>query len=88
MEDYRIVWMKSRVYTALGLTDDSLFDNMLARGESEMTQELLVSLDKPSKQYSPSLIFYPLHRNVEKMVEIVEGECYTFFLQKKVSKRG
>lgn len=66
--------MKNRVYTALGFKDDSLFEDMLARDEA-MAQELLVSLDKPSNLYSPSLIFYPMHHDVEEMVEVVEGKC-------------
>ena len=67
-------WMKRRVYTALDLKDDSMFENMLARDE-KMTEELLVSLSQPSKQYCPSMIFYPTHHDTEEVVEITEGKC-------------
>lgn len=71
--------MKSRVYTALGIRDDSLFENMLAR-DGGMTKELLSSLDKPSEQYPPALIFYPIHHDVEEMVEVVGGKAKYYML--------
>ena len=74
MEDTRIAWMKSRLYTALGIKDESLFENMVSRDEGKLIGELVASLDKPAKKYSPAIIFYPMHHDVEEMVEVVEGE--------------
>jgi len=74
MDDLRVCWMKSRVYVALGIKDDSLFENMVDRDGGNMIKELIATLDKPSKKYSPALIFYAMHHDVEEMVEVVEGE--------------
>ncbi len=73
MDDTRIAWMKARVYTALGLKDDTLFENLVARDEGKM-KEIAGSLNQPSKEYSPAIIFYPMHHDVEEMVEVVEGK--------------
>lgn len=73
MEDTRIAWVKNVVYASLGLSDDSLFENLLARDEGKATRELQSLLDQPANKYSPAIIFYPIHHEVEEMVEVVEG---------------
>ena len=74
MEDQRVVWMKERVYAALGLHDETLFEDLLQREDKWAERELLGYLDQPVAQYSPALVFYPLEGEVEEEVEVVEGE--------------
>lgn len=65
--------MKSCVYAGLGLTDDELFKNLLARNEQQASQELTAFLGQASEQYPPAVIFYCINHEVEEMVEVVEG---------------
>lgn len=74
MEDQRVVWMKERVYAALGLRDDKLFADLLQRDDKWAERELLGYLDQPVAQYSPAVVFYPLEGEVEEEVEVVEGK--------------
>lgn len=74
MEDQRVVWMKDRVYAALGLRDDKLFEGLLQREDKWAERELLGYLDQPVAQYSPAVVFYPLEGEVEEEVEVVEGK--------------
>lgn len=74
MEDQRVIWMKERVYAALGLQDDRLFGGLLQRDGKRAEKELLAFLEGSAKQYSPALIFYPLEGEVEEEVEVVEGQ--------------
>ena len=73
MEDKRVSWMKQRIYAGLTLTDDELFDNLLARDEKRVGKELITFLDQPSDEFSPAIIFYCIQHEVEEMVEVVEG---------------
>ena len=74
MEDQRVVWMKDRVYAALRLRDDKLFEGLLQREDKWAERELLGYLDQPVAQYSPAVVFYPLEGEVEEEVEVVEGK--------------
>ena len=71
--DTRIAWMKARVYASLGLSDDTLFENLLARDE-RLIEELISSLNQASELYSPAIIFYTLYHEVEEKVEVFEGK--------------
>jgi hypothetical protein len=73
MGDYRLKWIKGCVYTALELSDDTLFENLLARDEQKVEKELVALLDQASDDYSPAVIFYCMQHEVEEMVEVVEG---------------
>ncbi len=75
MEDQRLQWMKRCVYAALGLEEDSLFEDLLQRDGKRVETELVSYLDSPAEQYSPAVVFYPLERDVEEEVEVVEGEA-------------
>ena len=73
MEDYRVSWMKERVYAALGLRDENLFLNLLSRDEEKGSRELVSTLDSKVEGYSPAMLFYHLEHEVEELVEVVEG---------------
>lgn len=74
MEDKRLSWMKTRIYTALDLTDENLFQSLLKREENRVSKQLVEFLDQPSEQYSPAIIFYCIEHEVEEMVEVFEGQ--------------
>ena len=73
MEDKRLSWMKSRIYNALELTDEELFQNLMKRDGDKVSKQLLEFMNQPSDQYSPAIIFYCIQHEVEEMVEVVEG---------------
>ena len=73
MEDYRVSWMKERVFSALGLREDKLFQELLSRDEQRASRELVSCLDQKLEGYSPAMLFYPLEHEVEEMVEVIEG---------------
>ena len=77
MEDYRVTWMKERIFTALGLREDKLFLDLLSRDEQKVSLELVSSLDQKLEGYSSAMLFYPLEHEVEEMVEVVEGIATT-----------
>jgi dynein heavy chain len=68
MEDLRVVWMRDRVYAALGLQDEGLFRELLAREEGRAERELLAYLDQPAEQLQSSAILF-LARKVVVDVE-------------------
>ena len=72
--DNRISWIKSCIYAGLGLSKDSLFENLLARNDRKVANELTSFLDQPSDKYPPAIIFYCVQHEVEEMVELVEGK--------------
>ena len=75
MEDLRIVWIRDRVYAALGLQDESLFSDLLLRNESQTQKELLAYLDQPAKHlHSSAVLFHIREGEVEKEVEELEGK--------------
>ena len=77
MEDYRVSWMKERVYAALGLRDDKLFEDLLSKDDQKASRELVSSLDEKVDGYSPAILFYPLEHEVEDIVEVVEGKYHS-----------
>ena len=80
MEDQRVIWMKERTYVALSLQDDKLFEDLLQRDSRWASKELQAYLDQPATQYSSAVLFYPLEREVEEEVEVVEGKLHIYLL--------
>ena len=73
MDDLRVLWMRDRVYAALGLQDESLFRELLLRNESQAQKELLAYLEQPAQQlYSSAVLFYVREAMVEKEEEEIE----------------
>lgn len=73
MEDYRVSWMKERIFAALGLREDKLFLELLSRDEQKASRDLVSCLDQKLDGYSPAILFYPSEHEVEEMVEVIEG---------------
>ena len=74
MDDLRVAWIKDKVYAGLGLKDEALFKELLSREEGRAKRELVSLLDASREQLSGSIIFYPLVTEVEREVEVEEGE--------------
>ena len=74
MDDLRVAWMKEKVYAGLGLKEEALFKELLARDEGRAKRELVALLDASGEQLSSSIIFYSLETEVEREVEVEEGE--------------
>ncbi len=75
MDDNRLLWMKELTYTALRLTNHSLFEVLLTTEEGRFGKELISILDSPVEgKYSPAVIFYPLEHEVEIEMEELEGK--------------
>lgn len=74
MDDLRVAWMKEKVYAGLGLKEEALFKELLSRDEGRAKRELVALLDASGEQLSSSIIFYSLETEVEREVEVEEGE--------------
>lgn len=85
MEDYRISWMKERIYAALGLRDDKLFLELLSKDREKASRELVSSLNSKREGYSQAMLFYALEHEVEDMVEVVEGNYFNKLMGVKMS---
>ena len=74
MEDLRILWIRDRVYAALGLQEESLFRELLQRNESQTQKELLAYLDQPAQLlFSSAVLFHVREGVIEKEVQEMEG---------------
>lgn len=75
MEDLRVLWIRDRIYAALGLQEESLFRELLQRNGSQMQKELLAYLDQPAQQlYSSAILFHVREEMVEQEIEDIEGK--------------
>ena len=74
MEDLRVLWIRDRVYAALGLQEESLFRELLQRNGSQMLKELLAYLDQPAQQHSSAILFHVREEMVEQEIEDIEGK--------------
>lgn len=74
MEDLRVVWIRDRVYAALGLQEESFFQDFLQRNGQQAQKELLAYIDQPAEQlYSSAVLFYLQETEVEREIEEMEG---------------
>ncbi|XP_055003053.1 dynein axonemal heavy chain 10 [Sorex araneus] len=58
MDDLRVLWMRDRVYCALGLTDPALFEELLSRNDGEVEDEVLHFLNQASDEEAASTVFF------------------------------
>jgi len=73
MDDYRIVWLKERVYLYLAITDEDIFSDFIKREDGKYAKELKEQLDGETSKHAPAILFYQGEREVEVEVEVVEG---------------
>lgn len=75
MSDSRVAWMRDRIYAALDLTNETLFEELVTRDGNRVGKELVSLLNSTAEgKYSPAIIFYPLEHEVEQEVEVLEGK--------------
>lgn len=75
MDDLRVQWIRDRVYTALGLTEPQLFEELLTRDDGEAEDLILHFLNQTSEEEGASTLFF--YRKVvpeEVEVELDNGE--------------
>lgn len=58
MDDLRVLWMRDRVYGALGLTDPQLFEELLSRDDGEVEDLILHFLNRTSDEEGASTLFF------------------------------
>ena len=75
MDDLRIAWMRERILTGLEI-EKSVFNDLLLRDEHKVEKELLELLNNPNSVNSSAMIFYSLVSEVEREVEIEEGQNF------------
>ncbi|KAF0872101.1 DYH10 protein, partial [Crocuta crocuta] len=71
MDDLRVLWMRDRVYTAFGLTDPQLFEELLSRDDGEVEDLILHFLNQTKDEEGAlTLFFYRKVVPVEVEVEV------------------
>ncbi|XP_059533127.1 dynein axonemal heavy chain 10 [Myotis daubentonii] len=58
MDDLRVQWIRDRVYTALGLTDPQLFEELLVRNDGEAEDLILHFLNYTSEEEGAATLFF------------------------------
>ncbi|XP_023576433.1 dynein heavy chain 10, axonemal [Octodon degus] len=58
MDDFRVLWMRDRVYAAFGLSDPQLFEELLSRDEGEVEDLILHFLNCRSDEEGASALFF------------------------------
>ncbi|XP_019604311.2 dynein axonemal heavy chain 10 [Rhinolophus sinicus] len=74
MDDLRVLWIRDRVYTALGLTDPQLFEELLYRNDGEVEELILHFLNQTSPEEGAATLFF--YRTVvpEEVLEETDDE--------------
>uniref|UniRef100_A0A8D1JU08 AAA+ ATPase domain-containing protein n=1 Tax=Sus scrofa TaxID=9823 RepID=A0A8D1JU08_PIG len=75
MDDLRVLWMRDRLYTAFGIRDPQLFEELLNRNDGEVEDLILHFLNQSSDEEGASTLFF--YRKVvpeEVEVEVEEEE--------------
>lgn len=73
MDDLRVLWMRDRVYTAFGLTDPQLFEDLMTRDDGEAEDLILHFLNQASDEEAAATLFF-YRRVVPEEVEVEIGE--------------
>ena len=73
MDDLRVLWMRDRVYTAFGITDPQLFEELLNRNDGEVEDLILHFLNQTSDEEGASTLFF-YRKVVPEEVEMEIGE--------------
>lgn len=73
MDDLRVLWMRDRVYTAFGLTDPHLFEELLNRDGGEV-EDLILHFLNQTKDEEGALTLFFYRKVVPEEVEVEIGE--------------
>uniref|UniRef100_A0A287AF97 Dynein axonemal heavy chain 10 n=1 Tax=Sus scrofa TaxID=9823 RepID=A0A287AF97_PIG len=58
MDDLRVLWMRDRLYTAFGIRDPQLFEELLNRNDGEVEDLILHFLNQSSDEEGASTLFF------------------------------
>ncbi|XP_004753142.1 dynein axonemal heavy chain 10 isoform X1 [Mustela putorius furo] len=72
MDDLRVLWMRDRIYTAFGLTDPKLFEELLNRNDGEVEDLILHFLNQTSDEEGALPLFF-YRKVVPEEVEVEIG---------------
>lgn len=73
MDDLRVLWMRDRIYTAFGLSDPQVFEELLNRNDCEAEDLILHFLNQTSDEEGASTLFF-YRTMVSEEVELELGE--------------
>eukprot|EP00069_Balaena_mysticetus_P013367 bmy_01484T0 len=74
MDDLRVLWMRDRVYTAFGITDPQLFEELLNRNDGEVEDLILHFLNQTSDEEGASALFFYRKMVPEEVEMEIDGE--------------
>ncbi|CAH1801914.1 unnamed protein product [Owenia fusiformis] len=72
MDDPRIEWIQGRVFLALDIKEQEVFDDLLDRDDGEAERDIAKFLNETPDENCPALLFYKETREEEEEVEV---EC-------------
>ncbi|XP_075852592.1 dynein axonemal heavy chain 10 [Microcebus murinus] len=79
MDDLRVLWMRDRVYTAFGLSDPQIFEELLNRNDGEGEDTVLHFLNQRSDEEGAATLFFYLTVVPEEVEVEMEIETPTDF---------
>ena len=74
MDDPRIEWIRDRVYGALHVKENEVFDELMEREDGEFERNLGKFLNDSPEEGESSILFYKIIREEEEEVEVECGE--------------
>ncbi|KAM8812104.1 dynein axonemal heavy chain 10 [Rhynchonycteris naso] len=82
MDDLRVLWLRDRVYTAFGLTDPQLFEELLNRNDGEAEDLILYFFNRTSDEEGAATLFF-YRKVVPEEVEVeTDGDSPGLFEEK------
>lgn len=75
MDDPRIEWVRDRVYAALDIKENEVFEELLERDDGEAERLLGKYLNDSPEEGESSVLFYKVVREEEEEVEVECGKC-------------
>lgn len=72
MDDPRIEWLRDRVYAALDIQGNEVFEELLERDEGEFERRLGKFLNDTPEEGETAILFYKIVKEEEEEIEV---EC-------------
>ena len=80
MEDFRLAWMRDRVYDTLDVNQKDAFEELLRRDEGSAVGMISKYFDETTEDTERPLIFYKLVLEQEEEVEVECGKSMCNFM--------
>ena len=77
MDDPRIEWIRDRVYNALDIKENEVFEELLEREDGEFERNLGKFLNDSPEEGESSILFYKIVKEEEEEVEVECGMYLT-----------